>query len=251
MDGIQDCVAVVTGAGSGIGRSTAVRFAVEGADVVVADVDVEGGTETATQVAEEGGESTFVETDVSDPAEVQALVESTVERFGRIDFVHNNAGIEGERAPTAEQRAETWDRVIDTNLKGVWLGMKYAIAEMLETPGGGTIVNSASTAGLEGSEQISPYVASKHGVVGLTRTAAREYGADGIRVNAICPGPVDTPMVQQHTEDDDSTEQIAADVPMGRMADPSEIASTVVWLCSDDASYVTGECVSIDGGRLA
>jgi len=244
-------VALVTGASSGIGRASALAFAREGAKVVVADVIVEGGEETVNLVKQAGGEAIFVKTDVAKAAEVEALVARAVQTYGRLDCAHNNAGIEGPGAATVEYAEEMWDRVIAINLKGVWLCMKYEIPQMLKN-GGGAIVNTASTAGLVGYPSGSAYVASKHGVVGLTRTAALEYAKSGIRVNAVCPGAIDTPMMGRITgHRPHRAARMAAAEPVGRMGNPSEIAEAVVWLCSDAASFVTGHPMAVDGGMTA
>jgi NAD(P)-dependent dehydrogenase (short-subunit alcohol dehydrogenase family) len=251
MNGITDSTAIVTGGGSGIGRKAAMRFGEEGANVVVADVDVDGSEETAELVREAGGDATVVETDVSDPDDVEAMVETAVETYGGLDFAFNNAGIEGESEPAGEHPLDNWEQVIDVNLKGVFLGMKYEIPAMLES-GGGSIVNTSSIAGVVGFPDLSPYVASKHGVIGLTKTAAIEYSGEGVRVNAISPGVIDTPMVQRSEEDDPETmEQTKAATPIGRLGQPEEIGDAAVWLCSDDASFVTGETLVIDGGYVA
>ncbi|QGN07779.1 SDR family oxidoreductase [Halorhabdus sp. CBA1104] len=244
MNGIQDSVAIVTGASTGIGVAAAKRFAGEGAAVVVADVNVEAGTETVTEIEAAGGEATFVETDVSDPDAVDAMVETAVETYGGLDFAFNNAGIDGERAPTADQSLDTWERVIDVNLKGVFLCMQAEIPAMLEG-GGGSIVNTSSIAGQVGLSHVSPYVASKFGVIGLTKNAALEYGAEGIRVNAICPGLIETPMTDTNQE---FVDRAIAATPIGRGGQPEEIGDAAVWLCSEDASFVTGEAMAIDGG---
>lgn len=267
MAGIPEATALVTGGGSGIGRATALRFAAEGADVVVADVDAEGGAETAEAVRDMGQEATFVETDVTDEAAVAAAVDEAYERFGSLGVLHNNAGIESPPGPLVKQDSEAFDRVLDVNVKGVFYGLKHAIPRMIED-GGGAVVNTASVAGLNGSPMIGTYAASKHAVVGLTRTAALEYASDGIRVNAVCPGFTDTPMVQRYLDeaaggsddggdgsggggnpvDLESTPQLRL---QGRLADPDEIADAVVWLASEEASYVNGVAFPVDGGMDA
>jgi len=250
MNGIQDAVAIVTGGSTGIGHAAALRFAAEGANVVVADVNVEDGEQTVAEIRDAGGEATFVEADVSDEVDADALVQTAVDTYGGLDFAFNNAGIEGESSPASEQPTSNWDRVIDVNLKGVFLGMRAQIPAMLED-GGGSIVNTASIAGVVGFPGLSPYVASKHGVIGLTKTAAAEFSSDGVRVNAICPGVIETPMVQRSQEETpEQMEQVTAATPMGRLGQPEEIGDAAVWLCSDDASFVTGESLVIDGGYV-
>ncbi|MDO8531383.1 MAG: SDR family oxidoreductase [Dehalococcoidia bacterium] len=244
-------VAIVTGASSGIGRATALAFAREGARVVVADVLVAGGDETVRMVKKAGGQAIFIKTDVSRTADVQTMVERTVRKYGRLDCAFNNAGIEGAAAPIVDSTEENFDRVIGINLKGVWLCMKYEIPEMLKHKGG-AIVNCSSIAGLVGFPGVTPYVASKHGVVGLTKTAALEYAKSGIRVNAVCPGVIRTPMIEHFTGGNAAAAaQLAAGEPVGRMGAPEEIAEAVVWLCSDAASFVTGHPMVVDGGWVA
>jgi NAD(P)-dependent dehydrogenase (short-subunit alcohol dehydrogenase family) len=246
-------VALVTGGASGIGRSCAQLFAKEGASVVVSDVAVEGGHDTVCLIEEDGGEASFVETDVSKAAEVEALVGRAVEAYGRLDYAFNNAGIEGRMATnTADYSEEDWDRVIAINLKGVWLCMKHEIAQML-SQGAGSIVNNSSVEGLVGLQGTSAYAASKHGVVGLTKTAALEYAQSGIRVNAVCPGLIRTPMVERYTGGDAETEAQFAAIfePVGRMGTSEEVAEAVVWLCSEAASFVTGHAMAVDGGYVA
>jgi NAD(P)-dependent dehydrogenase (short-subunit alcohol dehydrogenase family) len=243
-------VALVTGGASGIGRATALTFAREGAKLVIADTNEEGGHQTVHMITEQGGEAIFVRTDVSQAVEVQALISQAVATYGRLDCAHNNAGISGGgRALTAEYAEDTWHQVIAVNLTGVWLCMKYEIPQMLHQ-GGGAIVNTASAAGLVGSRGISAYVASKHGVVGLTKTAALEYAPQGIRVNCVCPGVIQTPMTERALRDPVMQAQITAR-PIGRVGAPEEVAEAVVWLCSDAASFVTGHAMSIDGGLVA
>jgi NAD(P)-dependent dehydrogenase (short-subunit alcohol dehydrogenase family) len=244
-------VALVTGASSGIGRASALAFAREGANVVVADVSVEGGEETARLIQQNGGEAVFIKTDVAQAGEVEALIAKAVATYGRLDCAFNNAGIEGSAATTTDYAEEPWDRVIAINLKGVWLCMKYEIPQMLKH-GQGAIVNTSSVAGLVGARGGAAYVASKHGVIGLTKTAALEYAKAGIRVNAICPGAIDTPMMGRITgHRPQRVERMAAAEPVGRMGQPEEIAEAAVWLCSEAASFVTGHAMAVDGGMTA
>lgn len=247
MKGITDGVAVVTGASSGIGRQSALRFAEEGASVVVADVDEDGGHETVQLIQEDSGVATFVRTDVTDQGDVENMVQTAVDTYGGLDFAHNNAGIEGDSPSLADDSDDNWNRVIGINLTGVWRCMKAEIPVMLEG-GGGRIVNTASISGLTGSGG-APYVASKHGVIGLTRKAAVDYSGENIRVNAVCPGIIDTPMVDRAKEEvGDLIDQMSAATPAGRVGQPEEIASAVVWLCSDDASFAMGHPFTLDGG---
>jgi NAD(P)-dependent dehydrogenase (short-subunit alcohol dehydrogenase family) len=244
--------ALVTGAGSGIGRATALACAREGAKIVVADRVVEGGEETVSMIQSAGGEATFVPVNVTQAAEVEAMIAAAVSAYGRIDCAHNNAGIEGVFATTADYPEEDWDRVMAVNLKGVWLCMKYEIPQMLQQ-GGGAIVNTASLAGLIGAKRMPAYVASKHGVAGLTKTAALEYAKSGIRINAVCPGVIHTSMVERLflSRRPDLEDRLAAAGPMGRLGKPEEVAEAVVWLCSDAASFVTGHMMTVDGGMHA
>ena len=244
-------VALVTGAASGIGLAIAQSFAQEKAKVVLADVQEEAGERAAEEIRKAGGEAVFVRTDVSQEQEVKALVEKTVSVFGRLDCAVNNAGIEGQMAPTAECSTENWDRVIAINLKGVWLCMRYEIRQMLQQ-GGGVIVNISSVAGLVGFPGLPAYVASKFGVIGLTKTAALEYAKQGIRINAVCPGVIHTSMVDRLLSTHPELEaSLTANTPLGRMERPQEIARVVLWLCSDDASFVTGHALVADGGYVA
>jgi len=244
--------AVVTGAGSGIGRATALACAREGAKIIVADIVVEGGEETVSMIKSAGGEATFVPVNVTQAAEVEAMVAAAVSAYGRIDCAHNNAGIEGVFATTADYPEADWDRVMAVNLKGVWLCMKYEIPQMVQQ-GGGAIVNTASLAGLVGAKRMPAYVASKHGVAGLTKTAALEYAKSGIRINAVCPGIIHTSMVDRMflSRRPDLEDRLAAVEPMGRLGKPEEVAEAVVWLCSDAASFVTGHTLTVDGGIYA
>ena len=244
-------VALVTGAGSGIGRATALVFAREGAKVVVSDIVVAGGQETVQQIEAAGGEAIFVKADVSQAADVEALVTQTVETYGRLDCAFNNAGIEGGMKLTIDCTKEEFDRTIAVNLTGVWLCMKYEIQQML-SQGSGAIVNTASAAGLVGFPSLPDYVASKHGVVGLTKTAALEYAKSGIRVNAVCPGVIQTPMVERGAQLSPGFDELALSMePVGRFGQPSEVGEAVVWLCSDAASFVTGHPMAVDGGLVA
>jgi NAD(P)-dependent dehydrogenase (short-subunit alcohol dehydrogenase family) len=247
---LTDKSALVTGAASGIGRATARRLATAGANVAVVDVDVEGGEETIEMIEEEGGTAEFIETDVSQEDEVEAMIETIVDTFGSLDAAHNNAGIEGDNETTVEQTEENWNRVIGTNLKGVWLCMKYEIPAMLKSDGG-AIVNTSSISGQTGAG-AAPYVASKHGILGLTRTAAVEYAQNGVRVNAICPGTVDTPVAERYREKSpEEFEQFVQMHPMGRIGEPMEIAHAVTWLLSEEASFATGDMFQLDGGFMA
>lgn len=241
-------VALVTGASGGIGRATALAFAASGAKVVVSDVQDDKGAQTVAQIVERGGEALYRRCDVSNEAEVDALIAATLSAYGRLDFAHNNAGI--NRPGSNEWDTPDWALSINVNLNSVMFCMRAEIAAMLEA-GGGAIVNTASVNGLVGNPSQPGYVASKHGVVGLTRSAALRYAKQGIRVNAVCPGVVDTPMVEQIATIPQYRAAMEAMTPMGRMAQPEEIASAVLWLCSDQASFVTGHPLVIDGGATA
>lgn len=249
---LEGKVALVTGGAAGIGRAAALAFAGSGAAVAVSDLKKERGEEVARAIAESGGKAIFVRADVSEPADVVRLVDTTVATFGRLDCAFNNAGIEGKLDTTADCSEENFDRTIAVNLKGVWLCMAQEIRQMLKQSTGGAIVNMASVAGLVGFRNLPAYVASKHGVLGLTRTAALEYAGSGIRVNAVCPGVIHTEMVDRITGRDPAMEaQFIGLEPMGRMGTPEEIAAAAVWLCSDAASFVTGHPMTIDGGLVA
>ena len=244
-------VGIVTGGTSGIGRDAAILFAKEGANVVVAGRrDVEG-SETLDLVRKGGGDGLFVKTDVSKAAEVRALVDKTAEKFGRLDFAFNNAGIEGKWMPIAEQSEEDWDQTIDINLKGVWLCMKYEIQQMLRQGKGGAIVNMSSIAGLMGSAGAATYCASKHGVMGLTKSGALETARAGIRINAICPGVIETPMGERLFGEPEMRKYATSLHPLGRFGTPMEVAEAVVWMCSEHASFMTGQWIVLDGGFLA
>lgn len=251
MADLSGKVAVVTGAASGIGRESALAFARAGAKVVVSDVMVEGGEETVRMIEDAGGEAMFVACDVAQEADVKALIAKTVEAYGKLDFAHNNAGIEGMAGPCAECTEENWDKTIGINLKGVWWCAKYEIPEMLKN-GGGVIVNTASVAGLVGFSGIPAYTASKHGVVGLTKSIALDYAKENIRCNAVCPGVIHTPMVDRFSGGtQEGLDAMAAMQPVGRLGQPSEIADAVVYLCSDEASFITGAAIPVDGGFVA
>ncbi len=243
--------ALITGAASGIGRAAALAFAREGAKLTLADVATEGGAETVSLVSKAGGQAHFVKCDVSRAAEVEALVGAAVNQYGRLDCAFNNAGIEGQTLRTAEDTEENWDRVIAIDLKGVWLCLKFEIRQMLKQ-GGGAIVNTSSAAGLVGSHGMPAYSAAKHGVVGLTKVAALEYSKAGIRVNAVCPGVIDTPMVRRLVAGRPKLEQrLVAVEPIGRKGKPQEVAEAVVWLCSEAASFVSGCAMPVDGALTA
>ena len=244
-------IALVTGGASGIGRATALAFAREGATVVIADVDVAGGEETQRLIQGTGREALFLRADVAQTAEVEGVITQAVARCGRLDCAFNNAGIEGELAPLADSTEAVWDRVIGINLKGVWLCMKYELRQML-TQRRGTIVNTASILGLVSVPLGPAYTASKHGVVGLTKAAALAYAQAGIRVNAVCPGFIQSPMTERvFTHHPELQEPTIAGHPVGRMGTPDEVAAAVVWLCSEAASFVTGHTLTVDGGYVA
>lgn len=242
-------VAMVTGGSFGIGQAAAIAFADAGAKVVIADY-VDDQT-TLQTIKKAGGEAIFVKCDISLESDVKKLIDTTVSTYGKLDFAFNNAGIEGGSAPTHESTNENWDRVINTNLRGVWHCMKYELQQMLKA-GGGVIINNASIAGLVGFANVPAYVASKHGVLGLTKTVALEYAKQKIRCNAICPGVIKTPMIDRATGHNKEVEKQYADQePVGRLGDPAEVASAVLWLCSEGASFVTGVSLPVDGGWTA
>ncbi len=245
----ENKVAIVTGGSFGIGRAAAIAFAERGAKVVIADV-VEN-NETLETIRKLNGDAVLVKCDVSKEQDIKDLVRQTIAKYGRLDYAFNNAGVEGASAITHECTVENWDRTTGINLKGIWLCMKYEIPEMLKQ-GKGIIVNNASIAGLVGFPNIPAYVASKHGVVGLTKNAALEYAKQNIRVNAICPGVIRTPMIDRFTGKDKGVEkQFAAQEPLGRLGEPGEVADAVMWLCSDSSSFVTGTALPVDGGWVA
>lgn len=248
---LENKVALVTGGSSGIGRASALLFAREGAKVVVADINIDGGEETVKMIGKTSGESIFVRTDVTSATQVEALVNKSVETYGRLDCAHNNAGVEESPArTTADCDEKDWDRITGINLKGVWLCMKYEIPQMLRQ-GSGAIVNTSSIFGLVGLAKRPAYAASKHGVIGITKVAALDYASAGIRINAVCPGVIDTPMVKRLWANSPGTKQQTTNQPTGRLGTAEEVAEAVVWLCSDAASYVTGYSMSVDGGWAA
>ncbi len=242
-------VAIVTGGSFGIGRATAIAFAKRGANVVIADWIEDNDGTTIKNIKNEGGEAIFIKCDVSKSSDVKNLVEKTIDRFGRLDYAFNNAGIEGVTANTDECTEENFDKTIGVNLKGIFLCMKYEIPHMLNNQG--VIVNCASVAGLVGFAGLPAYVASKHAIVGLTKTAALEYAQKGIRVNAVCPGVIHTAMIDRLTgKDKEAEKQFTEMEPVGRMGEPEEIADAVVWLCSDGATFITGVALPVDGGFI-
>jgi NAD(P)-dependent dehydrogenase (short-subunit alcohol dehydrogenase family) len=243
-------IAFVTGGANGIGRATALAFAREGASVVVADVSEAGNQETARMIEELGGRALAVRCDVSRAEDVKAALAKTAEAFSRLDFAFNNAGIEPKKpAPTAEYDEEEWDRIFAINLRGMFLCMKHEIPLLLKQ-GGGAIVNTSSGAGVIGIKGSPAYTAAKHGVIGLTRAAALDYAAQNIRINAVCPGYIETPMMDRFTGGTaEGRAKVIAEEPIGRMGKPEEIAATVVWLCSDAAGFVIGHAMVVDGGQ--
>jgi NAD(P)-dependent dehydrogenase (short-subunit alcohol dehydrogenase family) len=248
--GLDGRVVLVTGAASGIGRATAGQLAGMGARVLASDIDADAGEAAAAALRDAGGDVRFVAGDIADDDTAAALVAAAVDAYGRLDAAANCAGVGGGHASTHEYPVETWDRIVGVNLRGTWLAMRAEVPALLGR--GGAIVNVASTLGLRGSPNASPYSASKHGVIGLTRTAAIEYAPHGVRVNAVCPGAIDTPMMDEtFARFPGFRELLVGFVPMGRMGSADEVAAAIVWLLSDAASFVTGETLTVEGGLLS
>lgn len=247
---LENKVALITGGTTGIGRDTAVLFAKQGAKVVFSGRREVEGKETLDLIRAVGGDGLFVRSDASKSGDVESLVQKTVQKFGRLDVAFNNAGIEGRWAPLAEQTEEEWDQVHAINLKGVWLSLKYEILQMIKQGGKGAIVNMSSVAGLIGAAGAGVYVASKHGVLGLTKSAATEYATHGIRVNAVCPAVIETPMANRIFGEPEVSKKMVSLHPLGRFGTPSEVAEAVLWLCSDKSSFTTGQYLGVDGGLL-
>ena len=247
---LENKVAFITGGTTGIGRDTAVLFAQEGAKVAFTGRREVEGQETLELIRRAGGDGLFLKSDVSKAVDVQSSVQKTVERYGRLDVAFNNAGVEGVWVPLFQQTEENWDYVQGINLKGVWLCLKYEIQQMLGQGGGGAIVNMSSVAGLIGSPGAGVYIASKHGVLGLTKTAAIECAAQGIRVNAVCPAVIQTDMADRAFGEPQINKRVLALHPLGRIGVPREVSEAVLWLCSDKSSFTTGQFIGVDGGFL-
>lgn len=251
MNNFADKVVLITGAGNGIGRATALAFAQQGASVVVADMSRSGGEETTALITQSGGIASFILCDVTKDQDVQSMVDGTIEIYGKLDIAFNNAGIEIESSKLADGTEETYDKIMDVNVKGVWRCMKYQIPELLKQSVS-AIVNTASIAGLGAAPKMSVYSASKHAVIGLTKSAAVEYGKKGLRVNAICPAVIDTEMFRRATENDPQKAEFVKSMhPVGRIGQPEEVAAAVLYLCSDLAGFTTGVALPIDGGATA
>jgi NAD(P)-dependent dehydrogenase (short-subunit alcohol dehydrogenase family) len=251
MGKLDGKVAIITGAASGIGKATAILFAQEGAKVVVADITDDLGEETVKMINKSGGKAIFVHVNISKAEDVENMIKTTVKAYGRLDIIFNNAGIEGASADTANYPENIFDKVVAVNLKGVWLGIKYAVPELLKN-GGGSIINTTSVAGLVGFASSSAYSASKGGIIQLTKTAALEYAKQNIRVNCIAPGVIDTPMIDRIIKDHPEVEEALIQAePIGRLGKPEEIAQAALFLASGDSSFVTGTVLVVDGGLTA
>jgi NAD(P)-dependent dehydrogenase (short-subunit alcohol dehydrogenase family) len=247
---LENKVAIVTGAGSGIGKAVALLYASEGAKVVVTDIDEKGGNETASLIKSQGGEAVFIKADTSNPDDQKSTVEMAVKKYDGLHIACNNAGIGGDLAPTGEYPIDGWDKIISVNLSGVFYGMRYQIPAILSSGEGGSIINMASILGMVGSKNVPGYVAAKHGVVGLTKTAALDYADQQIRVNAVGPGYISTPLLS-NTLDEDAIKSLAGLHPIGRLGTAEEVAELVLWLSASKSSFVTGSYYTLDGGYTA
>jgi NAD(P)-dependent dehydrogenase (short-subunit alcohol dehydrogenase family) len=251
MDEFRDRVALITGSGSGMGRASALAFAARGAQVVVSDIAESAGADTVRLIEKDGGKAAFIYGDVSDEQSVSDLVDAILARFGQLDFAHNNAGVTDTPCLTGEMSLEAWNRTLSVDLTGIFICMKHELRAMSQR-GRGAIVNTSSGAGINGVAGLPAYVAAKHGVIGLTKTAALDYATAGIRVNAVCPGAIATPLIMEHLSgNQEALAAMIADHPIRRIGQPEEVAAAVVFLCSDAASFITGVALPVDGGAVA